>query len=96
MTKMKANEVFCILLLFYLINGKTISESNEKDYKFLRSLWEERMEYEERANEDDNLSLEHCAKSDYKYFSFIQSGAPVIFNHYINVGNAVSIINYNN
>jgi hypothetical protein len=89
--KMKANKLFYFLFFLYLINGKPISESNSKDYKYLRSLWEERMEYEKRNNEDDNLSLEVCANSNYKYFSFILSGAPVTFDHFINIGNAVSI-----
>ena len=49
------------------------------------------MEYEKRNAEEDNKSLKNCAKSSYKYFSFILSGAPVDFQHYINSGNAVRI-----
>ena len=51
------------------------------------------MEYDStgRDNEDDVSSLEHCSYSSYKYFSFIQTGAPVTFTHSINEGNVVSI-----
>ena len=48
------------------------------------------MEYEKRDNGDDNNSLKRCTKSSFKYFSFILSGAPVTFDHSVNVGNVVS------
>ena len=56
----------------------------------IRSLWEEDMEYKIN-NENEAESLWHCAKSDYKYFSFILSGAPVTFDHFVSKDNAVSI-----
>ena len=48
------------------------------------------MEYNIR-NDAEKKSLTHCGSSSYKYFSFIQTGAPVTFNHTINMDNAVSI-----
>ena len=33
-----------------------------------------------RPNEDEK-SLKRCSKSDYKYFNFVLSGAPVKINH---------------
>ena len=49
------------------------------------------MEYDpkKRNSSEDIESLETCASSNYKYFSFILSGAPVSFDHFINEDNAV-------
>ena len=44
-------------------------------------------------NPEEEDSLKHCASSSYKYFSFIQTGAPVTFDHTINQDNVVRIYN---
>ena len=56
-----------------------------------RILWEEDMEYVIH-NKNESESLEHCALSDYKYFSFILSGDNVTFEHFVSKDAAVSII----
>ena len=43
-------------------------------------------------NKNESESLEHCALSDYKYFSFILSGDNVTFEHFVSKDAAVSII----
>ena len=60
----------------------------------IRNLWEEDMEYtKEDLNDKELDSLNHCSKSNYKYFSFILTGAPVTFDHFISKDFAVSIKN---
>jgi hypothetical protein len=88
-----------LLLSFSLlitITSKSLFNNQNNSYqKIIRTLWEEDMEYDStgRDDNDDIRSLKHCSYSSYKYFSFIQTGAPVTFNHSINEGNVVSIIN---
>lgn len=65
---------------------------NNSFFKNLRTLWEEKMVYEVNNPEEED-SLKHCASSSYKYFSFIQTGAPVTFDHTINQDNVVRIYN---
>ena len=38
---------------------------------------------------DEEISLKHCAKSDYKYFSHILTGSEKSFNHYISTSGSV-------
>ena len=84
-----------LLSLSFLISVTSKSLFNNQNnlyQKKIRSLWEEDMEYDSTGrNGDDISSLEHCSYSSYKYFSFIQTGAPVTFTHSINEGNVVSI-----
>ena len=82
---------FLILNIFNIVNVKpNLNNNNNFLFKYLRNLWEEDMVYYIR-NDSEKKSLSHCASSSYKYFSFIQTGAPVTFNHTINMDNAVSI-----
>ena len=30
---------------------------------------------------DEETSLNHCAKSSYKYFSYVMTGAPLAYSH---------------
>ena len=84
---MEIKAFFVLLLFLTFINSKQ-SEYNQ----ILRNLWEEDMEYETAGRDDDDIdSLEYCAHSDYKYFSFIQSGNPATFDHYFNDYYSVSI-----
>jgi hypothetical protein len=87
----KISYFFLILNILYIVNTKSnLNTNNSFLYKYLRNLWEEDMVYYIR-NDAEKKSLSHCASSSYKYFSFIQTGAPVTFNHTINLDNAVSI-----
>ena len=88
---MKINQLISFFLFINLIKIPIIYSKNKSNYNFIRFLWEQNMEYEKRDAEDDNKSLKNCAKSSYKYFSFILSGDYVDFQHYINTGNAVRI-----
>ena len=91
---MKFNKQLLLSLsLLISINSKSLFNNQNNSYrKIIRSLWEEDMEYDSTGrNGDDISSLEHCSYSSYKYFSFIQTGAPVTFTHSINEGNVVSI-----
>ena len=91
---MKFNKQLLLSLsLLISITSKSLFNNQNNSYqKKIRSLWEEDMEYDSTGrNDDDNSSLEHCSYSSYKYFSFIQTGAPVTFTHSINEGNVVSI-----
>ena len=88
---MKFKKLISFFLFINLIKIPIIYSENKSYFNFIRILWEQNMEYESRNADDDNKSLKNCAKSSYKYFSFILSGAPVDFQHYINIGNAVRI-----
>ena len=89
------NKLLIIFLLFALLNInklKIFFDSKKESYfNNLRNLWEEDMEYDakKRESSEDVESLEVCASSNYKYFSFILSGAPVSFDHFVNEDNAV-------
>jgi len=82
---------FLLVNILNITNAKpNLNTNNNFLYKYLRNLWEEDMVYYIR-NDSEKKSLSHCASSSYKYFSFIQTGAPVTFDHIINMDNAVSI-----
>ena len=83
-------KLILFLLFFNFINSSEIFSENSY-LNIIRNLWENNIEYKTRSDDDDNYSLKHCQKSSAKYFSYIISGAPVSFDHYINEGNAVSI-----
>ena len=85
---MKVNKILFIFLVFNI--KSYLNQDNNSNLKKIRNLWVDPMEYEKRDNGDDNNSLKHCTKSSFKYFSFILSGAPVTFDHSVNVGNVVS------
>ena len=85
---MKANKILFVFLVFNI--KSYLNQDNKSNLKKIRNLWVDPMEYEKRDNGDDNNSLKRCTKSSFKYFSFILSGAPVTFDHSVNVGNVVS------
>ena len=94
---MKSNKQILLFLslLNSIISKSLFNNQNNAYQKIIRSLWEEDMEYDTTGrNDSDIISLKHCSYSSYKYFSFIQTGAPVTYNHSINEGNVVSIIYY--
>ena len=79
---MKRFTLLLILLLINIINTKSISNNDKKSHhNLLRNLWEEDMNIPANRSSEEKTSLNHCAKSNYKYFSYILSGAPVIFSH---------------
>ena len=93
---MKKYKLFLFITILVLSNSKKFLDKEEDSYmKILRNLWESDMEYNSNYNEDIN-SLEVCSKSSYKYFAYIMTGAPVTFEHSINMGNAVRINNLYN
>ena len=93
--KYQYNKLLIIFLLFASLNFNNLKIffglKKESYFNNLRNLWEEEMEYDpkKRNSSEDIESLETCASSNYKYFSFILSGAPVSFDHFINEDNAV-------
>jgi len=84
---MKKYQIFLLILFLCLIKSFTTNKFN-----FLRNLWEEEMEYI-IYNQAESDSLIHCSNSNYKYFSFILTGAPVSFDHFVPKDRAVSINN---
>ena len=79
---MKKFIFFLILLLVNIIKSKTISNNDKKShYNLLRKLWEEDMDIPAGRPSDEETSLNHCAKSSYKYFSYIMTGAPLAYSH---------------
>ena len=74
-----------ILLLFFFLKvsfSNLISSKSKTPYfSLLRNLWEEDMEIPSGRSSEDEKSLKRCSKSDYKYFNFVLSGAPVNFTH---------------
>ena len=83
--------LYIILILLLFIQSKSILKNKKHSYSnIIRNLWEEDMEYTNRNISSETDSLKICAKSNYKYFSFILNGAPVNFEHYVNQENAVS------
>ena len=93
---MKKYKLFIFIIILVLSNSKKFFGKKEDSYmKILRNLWESDMEYNSNSDEDTD-SLEVCAKSSYKYFAYIMTGAPVTFEHSINMGNAVRINNLYN
>ena len=81
---MKKIALLLILLFVNITNTKLISNKDKKyHHNLLRNLWDDDMpEPKDRFPEEDT-SLDHCAKSDYKYFSYILSGAPLNYSHSI-------------
>ena len=86
-------EKFNFLLFFLLINmiytNLVSNKSPKTNLNILRKLWEEDMEIPSGRAKEEESSLNHCAKSSYKYFSFILSGAPVTFSHTLYEGGSV-------
>ena len=74
-----------ILLFFFFLKvsfSNLISSKSKTPYfSLLRNLWEEDMEIPSGRSSEDEKSLKRCSKSDYKYFNFVLSGAPVKINH---------------
>ena len=74
-----------ILLFFFFLKvsfSNLISSKSKTPYfSLLRNLWEEDMEIPSGRSSEDEKSLKRCSKSDYKYFNFVLSGAPVNFTH---------------
>lgn len=88
---MKFYRISFFLLIISLISVKSFLNTNYNSFlSVIRNLWEQNIEYKKRSDSDDNNSLKHCSKSSPKYFSFVLSGEPVTFDHFINSGNAVS------
>jgi hypothetical protein len=79
---MKKIALLLILLFVNITNTKLIS-NNDKKYRhnLLRKLWDEDMPEPKDRDKEEETSLAHCAKSDYKYFSYILSGAPLNYSH---------------
>ena len=86
--KNKNLQIFIFILTLNALKANVFSNIKNN---LKRSLWDSSMEYIPH-NSDETLSLKHCAKSSYKYFSFITTGAPVTFDNYVNEGNVVRII----
>lgn len=89
---MKKLHILLFLFLLKLINANSFLNPNKGSYhKALRKLWEEDMVIPPgRGNGEEADSLELCASSNYKYFSFVLSGANVTFGHVVSRDAAVS------
>ena len=81
---MKKIALLLILLFVNITNTKLISNKDKKyRQNLLRKLWDEDMPEPKDRSQEEETSLAHCAKSDYKYFSYILSGAPLNYSHSI-------------
>lgn len=79
---MKKLTLLLILLFVNIINTKSTSNNDKKSrHNLLRNLWDEDMNIPDGRSSEEDTSLKHCAKSDYKYFSYIISGAPLSYSH---------------
>ena len=89
---MKYMKIILFITLLSFINNIDTKLKHDSLKNNIRSLWEEDMEYTIKDEDKDSDSLWHCSYSNYKYFSFILTGAPVTFDHFVSKDNAVSII----
>ena len=81
---MKKIALFLIFLFINITNTKSISNNDKKYYhNLLRNLWDDDMPEPKDRSQEEETSLDHCAKSDYKYFYYILSGAPLNYSHSI-------------
>ena len=82
-----------LLLFFYFLKlsfSNLISSKSKTSYfKILRNLWEEDMQTPSGRSPDEETSIRDCSKSNYKYFNFLLSGAPVSFYHSLSDGYTV-------
>jgi hypothetical protein len=60
-------------------------------------LWEEKVKFDESSisDEEERKSLNHCKRSDYKYYIHFVGGLNYTFTQFINKDNAVRNININ-
>ena len=87
---MEKSNLLLLFLLLNVINSNLVSNKSQKtNLNILRKLWEEDMEMPSGRSEEEEKSLEHCAKSSYKYFSYVLTGAPVSFEHTLSEGGTV-------
>lgn len=84
-------KIFLVFFLFIeLINLNHVSSNDNNSYfQKLRKLWDEDMVMPSGRPNDEEISLKHCAKSDYKYYSHILTGSEKSFNHYISTSGSV-------
>ena len=79
---MKKLNIFVFFFFLKVSFSNLISSKSKTPYfSLLRNLWEEDMEIPSGRSSEDEKSLKRCSKSDYKYFNFVLSGAPVNFTH---------------
>ena len=79
---MKKLNIFVFFFFLKVSFSNLISSKSKTPYfSLLRNLWEENMEIPSGRSSEDEKSLKRCSKSDYKYFNFVLSGAPVNFTH---------------
>lgn len=79
---MKKLNIFLFFFFLKVSFSNLISSKSKTPYfSLLRNLWEEDMEIPSGRSSEDEKSLKRCSKSDYKYFNFVLSGAPVNFSH---------------
>ena len=79
---MKKLNIFLFFFFLKVSFSNLISSKSKTPYfSLLRNLWEEDMEIPSGRPNEYEKSLKRCSKSDYKYFNFVLSGAPVNFSH---------------
>ena len=86
------------LVYFFAINLLTnfnvvLNKNNEQSQKTtLRNLWEEGMHYNKRGISEEDDSIDHCASSDYKYFSHVIAGDKFEFINKGSVNDVYAVI----
>ena len=77
-----------------LANLNVVSKKNNNAFQkpTLRNLWEEAMHYNKRGNSEEDDSIDHCARSDYKYFSHAIAGDKFDFINSGSVNDAYAVI----
>ena len=88
---MKKLHILLIIFLYTIITSKPFFNTNQNTYNnVLRKLWEEDMLLPPRTfDSEEEDSLDHCEKSNYKYFSYLLSGYKVTFDHFVSKDAAV-------
>ena len=76
-----------------LVNFNVVSNKNNdaSQKTTLRNLWEERMHYDKRGISEEDDSIDHCASSDYKYFSHAIAGDKFEFLNSGSVNNVYAV-----
>ena len=91
---MKSTFLVYFFAVYLLVNFNVVSNKNNDGFlkKISRNLWEEAMHYNKRGNSEEDDSIDHCARSDYKYFSHAIAGDKFEFINKGSVNDVYAVI----
>ena len=91
---MKSTFFVYFFAINFLTNFNEVPNRNNDAFhkQTLRNLWEEGMHYNKRGNSDEDDSIDHCARSDYKYFSHAIAGDKFEFINSGSVNDVYAVI----